>query len=922
MRLHILKHFTVIVCALLLITSSAFVTAAEKASAFRLYAEKNENIPLATAEAVSSFSESVLGRSADFVETDEGKAVSLHTDGEVTFTFSDIESGQYVIALNYCAVKGSFGLLRFELCVNGEIPFEECRSLKLERRYRYGSPPLDAVGNETPPQPEELFGVSSAAVYDPSGKRLEPFLFSLDAGCTVTIKNINADFYLYSVTLKPYESALSYADYLAENSEIPAGKGSVKIEGESVAEISDSSIGIFCDDSSSDISPAAWNTKVMNIIGGESWQTPGEAAVWEFEIDNSGMYEICVRARQDYTGGLFTNRKLLIDGKLPFAEAIAVRFPYRSGWYDNTIGGEDGAYSFYLEKGKHTLTLECTMGELSAYIEKTQETLELLNSIYRKVFMLTGSEPDSFRDYGIENKMPELAVMLKQSLEQLREIYNNMNDITGVKTTDNVIFDDLIRQISSFSADLECIPAGISSFQSNISALATWVNNRYNQPLDIDYILLAPQGEEIEKSSNGFFNQIAFGFLKFLRSFSSLYSNADKNLKSTEIEVWIPTARDTSEIIRNLIGEKFTAGANIAVKTKMMGGSELSAIVAGRQPDVIIMQTENEPVNYAMRGALYPLDVFSDFEEVCKRFVSVTLKPFKYNDHTYALPESMSVPLLFYRTDIFEELGLSAPKTWDEVCDVIAQLQTRNMQFGGVDFDTLLYQRGGEYYRNNGIASAFDTEEAIEAFGKWTSFFSDYGLPVSYNFLNRFRSGEMPLAIQDYTMANQLEMLAPEISGNWSVLPIPGTVRKDGKVDNTAITNSKSCYILAKSKHHNEAWEFIKWWTSADAQLSFTTRRENRLGTVARVAVSNVEALEQIPWSREVVSALKVQMQNLNAVEQVPGGYFTSRHINNAFRQVVYHGGDVRETVLEYVKYINDEITERRNEFGLPTDQG
>ena len=922
MKKRLKKCFLAAVCAALLITSAAPAVYADGNLSFRAYSAEIADTKADSEGYRADAAEARLGEDAEMIEASDEKAVLLRADGSVTFEFPSVKEGIYTVTLVYSAEQGSYGNLKYELSVNGEIPFEECRSLKLDRRYRYDKPEKDFAGNEITPQPVEIYEKLSSQVCDPAGKRLEPFIFKLGSGCSVTVKNQNADFRIYSLELNPYNKAVSYSEYADTHSKIVVGGSIVKIEGESVAEISDSSIGISCDDSSPAVSPAAWKTKVINIIGGECWQTPGEAASWKFSVDKSGLYEICLRVRQDYTGGLFTNRKLMIDGSLPFSEALSLRFPYRAGWYDISLGNGNEAYLFYLEKGEHTITLECTMGELASFVEKTQEATELLNRIYRKVFMLTGSEPDSFRDYGLENKMPELEDMLKSALSQLREISGGMNAITGVKASDNVIFDDLIRQISGFAADLESIPAGISSLQSNISALATWVNNRYDQPLDIDYIQIVPKGGSAEKASGGFFKRIAFSFTKFLRSFSDMYSSAEKKDAVSEIEVWIPTARDTSEIIRNLIAEQFTANGKTAVKTKMMGGSELSAIVAGRQPDVIILQTETEPVNYAMRGALYPLDGFSDFGEVTKRFVPVTMKPFEYNGHTYALPESMSIPLLFYRTDIFEELGLSVPASWDEVCDVIAQLQTKNMQFGGVDFNTLLYQRGGQYYCDNGIASAFDTEEAIAAFGQWTSFFSDYGLPVSYNFLNRFRSGEMPLAIQDYTMANQLEMLAPEISGCWSVKPIPGTVMEDGSLNNTAMTTAKSCYILAETEHPAEAWEFLKWWTSAEAQLGFTTRRENRLGTVARVAVSNLDALRQIPWSRDVVNALGQQMQSLDAVEQVPGGYFTSRHINNAFRQVVYHGGDVRETVLEYVTFINDEITERRSEFGLPTAEG
>ena len=50
----------------------------------------------------------------------------------------------------------------------------------------------------------------------------------------------------------------------------------------------------------------------------------------------------------------------------------------------------------------------------------------------------------------------------------------------------------------------------------------------------------------------------------------------------------------------------------------------------------------------------------------------------------------------------------------------------------------------------------------------------------------------------------------------------------------------------------------------------------------------------------------------------MPGGYFTSRHLDNAFRKVVNSGENYREALLDHVIYINDEIKIKRQEFNLP----
>ena len=60
-----------------------------------------------------------------------------------------------------------------------------------------------------------------------------------------------------------------------------------------------------------------------------------------------------------------------------------------------------------------------------------------------------------------------------------------------------------------------------------------------------------------------------------------------------------------------------------------------------------------------MRGAVRNLAEHEDFEEVAERFYSSAMVQFTYQDGVYALPETQTFQVMFYRKDIMEELGLS-----------------------------------------------------------------------------------------------------------------------------------------------------------------------------------------------------------------------------------------------------------------------
>jgi ABC-type glycerol-3-phosphate transport system substrate-binding protein len=121
-------------------------------------------------------------------------------------------------------------------------------------------------------------------------------------------------------------------------------------------------------------------------------------------------------------------------------------------------------------------------------------------------------------------------------------------------------------------------------------------------------------------------------------------------------------------------------------------------------------------------------------------------------------------------------------------------------------------------------------------------------------------------------------------------------------------------------KLRNEAWEFMKWWADADTQVLFGREIEALLGSSARYATANIDAFEQLAWSAEDVKVLKEQWNQTFGIREVPGGYYTGRHITNAARKVINEKVDPRETILDYAIKIDEEIVKKRIEFGLPVE--
>ena len=121
-------------------------------------------------------------------------------------------------------------------------------------------------------------------------------------------------------------------------------------------------------------------------------------------------------------------------------------------------------------------------------------------------------------------------------------------------------------------------------------------------------------------------------------------------------------------------------------------------------------------------------------------------------------------------------------------------------------------------------------------------------------------------------------------------------------------------------KVKQNSWEFMKWWAKTETQVQFGREIEALLGSSARYATANRDAFVQLSWSAEDIKVLDAQWEQTVGIREVPGGYYTGRHIGNAIRKVLNDKDDTRETIIDYSIKIDEEIEKKRKEFGLPLE--
>ena len=858
----------------------------------------------------------------DAVVADENEKVCLNVEVQ--------ESGYYNISLDYYPVKAGTASIKFELSIDGEIPFQEAEAISLKRIWKDSEEEdYDAQGNQIRLPSEEAPNWMSKVLTDSSGFAGEPLRFWLEKGThtigfsvfqnTLAIRQLK----LISPKEAPTYEAIS-SEY--ESKGYQDAKETKRLEAEKATAKSDRSIVIASDKTSPVTVPYSGSKIVYNAIGGDSWKTVGEWVEWEVDAPEDGLYTLVFRFKQDTKSGDVSFRALYIDGEIPFEEANSLSFPYAGGWQTKALGNENGDYKFYLTKGTHTVRLEATLGKYNEMISQVSDALTNLNDIYTDIVIVTGPVPDKERDYQFEKIMPDVLENMKLASEELKDIEKQIEELTGETGGENTaVIRRLYIQLDGMLEDSDTIAKRLKSFMSDITSLSTWINARREQPLQLDYLMLSNEETGTPKDKAGFFATIKYYITQFLYSFKMDYANVgNKDMDvEEEITVWIGSGRDQADIIRQLVNESFTPEYGIGVNVQLVtSGALMPATLADVGPDVYLGMAQSDPVEYALRHAVVDLSEFDDFEDVSKRFYSDSMTAFRLDDSTYALPETMSYPMLFYRKDILGDLGIREEdlKTWDSLLQtVLPELDMNNLDFGITptmsSFGCLLYQNGGSFYNEDNTASAFHTAEAITAFETLTTMYTDYGIPKSYDFANRFRSGQMPLAVADFTSYNQLSVFAPEIEGRWGMCPIPGVEDDNGNVNNTAMCTVTGCVILENSDAVDASWEFMKWWTSGETQSRYGSELETVMGTGARYASANIEAMRAVEWDRGIKAALETQRQSIQGMPRIAGGYYTQRSFDFAFRDVVYNGKNLRETIQDASASITKEIANKRKEF-------
>ncbi|MBM7442801.1 extracellular solute-binding protein [Streptomyces sp. HB132] len=216
-------------------------------------------------------------------------------------------------------------------------------------------------------------------------------------------------------------------------------------------------------------------------------------------------------------------------------------------------------------------------------------------------------------------------------------------------------------------------------------------------------------------------------------------------------------------------------------------------------------------------------DEAKDTDPTAKQSVTV-------GGQVYGAPLFVGVRALYYRTDVFEDLGIEPPKSQDELISTAKKIHQEKPDLYGLAVGgaytygamPFIWAHGGELADETGVsyASAINSAKARKGIEAYTSLFGDDNCPAAKcaamggnATVTAFASGKAAMAIGgDFSHA---AVEAGSVKGKYAVVPLPGV--KQGSIA-PAFAGGNNIGVLKSSSHRTLAVDLMKSLTGKKTQ--------------------------------------------------------------------------------------------------------
>lgn len=248
----------------------------------------------------------------------------------------------------------------------------------------------------------------------------------------------------------------------------------------------------------------------------------------------------------------------------------------------------------------------------------------------------------------------------------------------------------------------------------------------------------------------------------------------------------------------------------------------VNAVGGGETPDVAEVGSTWTP-EFADAGILADL---TDRVKDKGGLVDSLLTAGELDGKLYGMPWYAGVRSIVYRADVFTELGIEPPTSWEELLAAAQKIKASKPDMipfpvaGDSVFGLLpwVWGAGGEVAEQDGDAwkSTLDSAQAREGIQFYTDMALKHGLssPAATtwketNLRDEFVKGSVAMMISGSWTPKAIVQKAPDLKGKLGAFPIPG---KDGGMSPSFVGGSHLA-VFEESDDKELAWKFVEMMT-------------------------------------------------------------------------------------------------------------
>lgn len=870
--------------------------------------------------------------------------VLLDYQDAATYIVNIEKSGMYSLGFDYHTGGTNLSDYRVAVTINGESYFEEMSMITLPLLWQDDTKefPLDRYGDQTAPGQVRIDEWQYRDLYNTSYYTAKPLYFYLESGENVIhVENTSAD----GLTLgrlyinAPTQAVPEYSEYRAQ---IAGESEEEYIEINSVDYlVKNSTSAMLSSVNNPALQPQDAEYKKLNVV---SWNDAGVEVQYEFDVKKTGYYQLAFHY-QNEKEDFQVFETILIDGELPFQELENYGFDTTdSTWANEILSDEEGnPYEIYLTEGAHTLTIRSEMEPISNAWRYSRLIAEHVTQFALEIKKITGADVDEYRTWYITKYIPDTLAYLEAYETLIHAIQYDLqeytpNGIASAKLSELdralVILEKIKEYPDEIALYVESLAgSSVSTDNSILRLLGDFSTNISAQPFVLDRIYVYGQ-KELPPEESG----IVQSFVNSVKTLAYTFTSEKYDLKNDDdvINIWVNRSVTQVDLLQKMADSEFTPKTGIKVELSVMpDANKLTlAVSADEIPDVALGLSSHIPFELSSRGAIYDLTQFDDFWEFAGSFAPGAFVPYIFNEGVYAVPETSDFNLLIYRKDIFEQLGINVPDTWEELIGILPELQRYGMNFyhniATVDgykwfYQTspLIYQNGGSLYTEDGLHTAINQPEAVQGLKALGELFSIYSVPTQVpQFADSFRYGVYPIGIVSLDTYNLITNGAPELEGLWELAYYPGTEREDGIIDRSYVAAGASGIIFNDSNMIDESWSFLKWWLSHDVQTRYAHTLKSTYGDEYIWLPSNLDAIADCTLPTEHRMIILEQLKWLRDVPRTPGQYMLERNISNVWNSIAVDGESAQVAIDKTILESNREIIKKMSDLGFCDAEG